>query len=73
MKSDYNKGGTWNGAVDAIKKQLCPVFCREVSNYPGNAALIKMGAIPIDENWDGDVSKFRIEKPKQAIQMTLFD
>lgn len=52
VKSDYNKGGTWSGAVENLKKSYSTEFCREVKGYNGNTELIKLGAIPIDENWD---------------------
>ena len=46
------KGGTWSGATDAIKHNLCPVLCR---NYPyeGNRNLLQTGAVAIDDTWDG--------------------
>ncbi len=48
------KGGTWSGASDAIKHNLCPVLCR---NYPyeGNRKLIQAGAVSIDDTWDGAI------------------
>lgn len=58
VKAEYNKGGTWNGAIDNLKKnhQWCPLFCRNEPKYQGNMELIKAGAIPINDNWDGDVT-----------------
>lgn len=55
VKSDYNKGGTWSGASDALRRGLCPVLCRNVPRYIGNMELIRRGAVPIDENWNGDI------------------
>ncbi len=52
IKSDYNKGGTWSGATEALKKGYCPVFCRKDEKCSGNNELIRLGAIPIDEKWD---------------------
>src|SRR6185436_6626524 len=48
VSSDVNTGGTWAGAVEALKGQWCPVFVREGSGVPeGNRALLKKGALPI--------------------------
>ena len=55
VRSDKGKGGTWAGATENLKKSLCPTFCREF-DYPGNKELIQLGAIPIDEEWDGRIT-----------------
>ena len=47
VRSDKDKGGTWAGAKEAMKKQLAPVFVRKDSEAPGNAALIELGAQPL--------------------------
>ncbi len=57
VRSDLNKGGTWSGATECLKKKWVPVFCREKEDYPGNMALIEKGAIPIDESWDGFIPR----------------
>ena len=74
VRSDYNKGGTWSGAVDNLKHGWCPEFCWDQKNYPGNKALIRQGAHPIDTQWDGDVmsERYQEKNPEQA-QMSLFD
>jgi predicted Rossmann fold nucleotide-binding protein DprA/Smf involved in DNA uptake len=48
VTSDFEKGGTWAGAIEQLKKlQLVPVFVREGTNIGlGNAALIHHGARP---------------------------
>jgi len=73
VKSDYNTGGTWNGAVENLNKQYCVTFCWNNAGYKGNVELISRGAISIDETWDGDVSKYEIIKPEHSEQLTLFD
>lgn len=55
IKSDYNKGGTWTGATEALRKQYAPVLCRYMERQQGNRELIRLGAIPITEDWDGNV------------------
>lgn len=74
VRSDLNKGGTWTGASDNLKHGWCPTLCWD-HPYPGNQALIQMGAAPIDENWDG-VMPEEINKviPSESYQQTsLFD
>lgn len=51
IKSDYETGGTWSGAMEAIKKGYCRVFCI-FNEEKGNTELVKKGAIAIGENWD---------------------
>ncbi len=70
VKADYNKGGSWSGAVDNLKHRWCETFCWDNSAYKGNIALIEKGAVPIDENWNGDP---RISKPDKNQQLSLFD
>lgn len=74
VRSDYQKGGTWAGVVDNLKRQYCPTFCWNNPAYRGNQALIEQGAVPIDEGWDGDLSKsVQTEGPETCVQMNLFD
>lgn len=73
VRSDYKKGGTWNGAVDCIKHKISPVYCYNNPAYYGNQELIKLGGIPIDENWNGDISVKPINKDDEPKQLTLFD
>lgn len=54
VRAELNKGGTWTGATENLKKNWCTTLCWQ-HPYPGNQALIKLGAIPIDENWDGQI------------------
>jgi len=46
VSSDYNKGGTWEGAVEELKReQSLPVFVRTGPKVPkGNLELLKKGA-----------------------------
>ncbi|MCR4594228.1 MAG: DNA-processing protein DprA [Clostridiales bacterium] len=68
VKSDYKKGGTWAGATENLKNKWCKEYCWADNKYPGNAELIKQGAIPIDSNWDGNLeikTEVKIEKGEQ--------
>jgi DNA processing protein len=50
VSSDYQKGGTWAGAVEALKADWCPVFVRSSADVgAGNRELINKGALPLDE------------------------
>jgi predicted Rossmann fold nucleotide-binding protein DprA/Smf involved in DNA uptake len=50
VSSDYQKGGTWAGAVETLTAAWCPVFVRSGANVaPGNSELINKGAQPISE------------------------
>ena len=74
MKADYNKGGTWSGAMENLKNEWCATLCWNNGKYPGNQALIQKGAIPIEEAWDGDMVSLTAEKKKtEVVQISLFD
>lgn len=48
VASDYQKGGTWSGAVETLAAGWCPVFVRSADNVPaGNRELINKGAQPL--------------------------
>ena len=48
VSSDFQTGGTWAGATEALKGNWCPVFARDGSDVPrGNRELLKLGATPI--------------------------
>ena len=50
VSSDYQKGGTWAGAVETLTAGWCPVFVRSGTNVgAGNRELINKGALPLSE------------------------
>jgi len=50
VASDYQKGGTWAGAVETLTAGWCPLFVRSGANVgPGNQELINKGALPISD------------------------
>ncbi|MGN0600697.1 MAG: DNA-processing protein DprA [Oscillospiraceae bacterium] len=73
VKSDYNKGGTWGGATEALRKEYCPVLCHDHRQYPGNVGLIKLGAVPIDSSWNGDIDNISSLMPDVGEQISFFD
>ncbi len=48
VSSDYNKGGTWSGAVENIKNNWTKQFVWDHKEYGGNLKLIERGAIPYE-------------------------
>jgi predicted Rossmann fold nucleotide-binding protein DprA/Smf involved in DNA uptake len=48
VSSDYQKGGTWAGAVETLAAGWCPVFVRSAEKVgQGNSELTNKGAMPI--------------------------
>jgi predicted Rossmann fold nucleotide-binding protein DprA/Smf involved in DNA uptake len=72
IKADYNKGGTWNGAITNLKQRFCNTYCWNNPKYGGNIELIKRGALPIDESWTGDVTASEAEQMSIPEQLSLF-
>ena len=52
VTSDFEKGGTWAGAIEQLEKlHLVPVFVRNGANAgKGNSALLRHGATPLAES-----------------------
>jgi DNA processing protein len=47
MNSDFNRGGTWAGAVEQLEHRVIPVYIRSTGNKSeGLAALSQKGALP---------------------------
>jgi len=74
VRSDLNKGGTWSGASENLKNNWCTTLCWD-HPYPGNQALIKKGAVPIGDDWDGKIpERTSREITKEHFeQVSLFD
>ncbi len=50
VSSEFEKGGTWAGAVEALRADWCPVFVRSSADVGrGNEELVNKRAIPLDE------------------------
>lgn len=76
VRSDYNKGGTWAGATENLKHNRCHTFCWNNCNYKGNMELIKLGAIPIDDNFNPNDAKKPLafeQHEENSQQISLFD
>jgi predicted Rossmann fold nucleotide-binding protein DprA/Smf involved in DNA uptake len=48
ISSDYNKGGTWSGAIENISNGWTKEFVWKHKEYNGNLKLIEKGAVPYD-------------------------
>ncbi|HRQ74810.1 MAG TPA: DNA-processing protein DprA [Phycisphaerales bacterium] len=54
VASGKNKGGTWNGAVEALRAEWVPVWVRTTPDSPdGNASLIRKGAHDLRDRLTG--------------------
>jgi len=73
VRSDFNKGGTWAGAIENLKKNWTNEYCWNNNLYAGNIELINRGAIPIDISWNLDLSTAIKEKAIVNKQISLFD
>jgi predicted Rossmann fold nucleotide-binding protein DprA/Smf involved in DNA uptake len=79
VSSDHKTGGTWGGAVEALKAGWCPVFVRDGEGVPkGNKELIKMGAIALEaekleaaENL-ADLMAHLVKRGTKAVEQDLF-
>jgi len=49
IASDYNKGGTWTGAMENIKNNWVKTFVWNHSDYAGNGEMISRGGIAIGD------------------------
>lgn len=76
VESDYNKGGTWNGATEAIKNKWGKVFVWNNSSL-GNKKLIEAGGFAYDiaeEKLVDVVSKKQDDSSDgEYMQMSLMD
>jgi DNA processing protein len=78
VSSDFQTGGTWAGAVEALKAGWCPVFARDGANVPkGNRELLKLGAVPLPEGELAQISDLPAWLAQHAkaksVERDLFD
>jgi len=62
--ADYEKGGTWAGAIEQIKRfKCCPIYVRTSTRTPkGNQALIDRGGLPWPNPNNGDAFRELLKK-----------
>ena len=77
VASDYNKGGTWAGASEAIRNKWGKTFVWKHGGYAGNGKLIEKGAIPYELSekklYDVITSPVEYEQISFLDQMTGID
>ncbi len=68
VSSDFNKGGTWAGALEQLERYHCgPLFVRSGSaSGKGNEALLRKGAVPWTEPLDAPSFDLLLEKAHHA-------
>ena len=71
VASDYNKGGTWTGAAEALKKEWTKVFVWNHKEYNGNQKLIEKGGIPYVLS-ESSIFERITKKEENFQQMDLF-
>jgi DNA processing protein len=78
VSSDFQTGGTWAGAVDALKGSWSPTFVREGDAVgKGNRELIKLGGVALTdaelETIDDLADWMREHAPRRGVEPELFD
>lgn len=59
--------------TEALRNGYCQVFCRNNQKSLGNKKLIELGAIAIDESWNGNLEGCNMKKgDPQEEQLSLF-
>jgi predicted Rossmann fold nucleotide-binding protein DprA/Smf involved in DNA uptake len=82
VASDFNKGGTWNGAIEDLENSWVPLFVRKEQDIPrGNHELMAKGGIALvkdnlEREFDFKNWLTEQEIPKEIlgeIQLSLYD
>ncbi len=73
IEADYNSGGTWAGAKEAIEKKYTRVFVRESKEHDGNTELIKLGGRGYKTVEDDLKSLILGGDPSGVSQLSIFD
>ena len=76
VRSEMNKGGTWAGALEALKHNYCPVYVWDNKDYPGNQKLLDFRAIPLSDIGEIEKNIPRLEQSDvtgNIKQMSIFD
>jgi predicted Rossmann fold nucleotide-binding protein DprA/Smf involved in DNA uptake len=47
VRARLREGGTWHGAVDALRRRLAVVYVRSRASDPASAALVALGAVGV--------------------------
>jgi len=72
VASEYNKGGTWNGATENIRNKWVKNFVWKNKKYNGNFKLIEKGGVPIEDLRFSSLSDIIKEQEDIVQQMDFF-
>lgn len=77
VSSEHETGGTWAGAIEALKSHSCPVFVRDGAQAPlGNRELLRRGGVALKAGDLGNIQNLadwlRQNAPKPAVEPELF-
>ncbi|MEG1958138.1 MAG: DNA-processing protein DprA [Lachnospiraceae bacterium] len=72
ISSDYNKGGTWAGAIENIKNDWTKEFVWNHKEYSGNLKLIEKGALPYELS-DAKIYDSITKKESSYNQLDIFN
>lgn len=62
VSSDFEKGGTWAGAIENLRHKYAPLFVRSGDDAPeGNRKLLEKGGLPLDLK-DDELSELSLEE-----------
>lgn len=73
VTSDFQKGGTWAGAIEKLEKyHFVPVFVRNSSaSSKGNVALLQRGGVAWPEPHNGDELLLAMADARQAMEQII--
>lgn len=71
VSADYNKGGTWAGAMENLKNNWSKMFVWDCKEYQGNKKLIENGALPYELN-EQSIYELISKKQTDYRQQSLF-
>lgn len=72
IASDYNKGGTWSGAIETIRNKWTKVLVWDHKEYDGNLKLIEKGAEPYALSKE-NIYDIIMKKKEYVVQLGLYD
>lgn len=73
VASDYNKGGTWTGAIENIKNKWVNIYVWNNKRYMGNSELIKRGGIAVEFINNTSIYDLINRKIEKVDQINIFE
>lgn len=73
VASDYNKGGTWAGAIENIKNEWVNTFVWNNKKYMANSELIKKGGIAVEYINNISIADLISRKVEKVNQINIFE